>query len=144
MPWHESLVFWRGLTVGAVAVVVALAIMLGAVTMEPMPHARVVAVLADKDGQPGWLVTDDTRHAALAVEAVRAQAIDAQHAFELWVIADNTPRPLGMLAPRPDIRVSIPVASIPKNGLVLAVSLEPPGGSPTGLPTGPVLYQGVC
>jgi anti-sigma-K factor RskA len=25
---------------------------------------------------------------------------------------------------------------------VLAVSLEPPGGSPTGSPTGPVLYQG--
>ena len=24
----------------------------------------------------------------------------------------------------------------------LAVSLEPPGGSPTGKPTGPVLYQG--
>jgi len=24
----------------------------------------------------------------------------------------------------------------------LAVSLEPPGGSPTGAPTGPVLYSG--
>jgi anti-sigma-K factor RskA len=26
--------------------------------------------------------------------------------------------------------------------LTLAVSLEPEGGSPTGQPTGPVLYQG--
>ena len=26
----------------------------------------------------------------------------------------------------------------------LAVSLEPPGGSPTGQPTGPVLYTGPC
>jgi len=28
-------------------------------------------------------------------------------------------------------------------GKVLAVSLEPTGGSPTGLPTGPVLYTGL-
>ncbi len=27
-------------------------------------------------------------------------------------------------------------------GALLAVSLEPPGGAPTGLPTGPVVYQG--
>ena len=26
----------------------------------------------------------------------------------------------------------------------LAISLEPPGGSPTGQPTGPVLYSGPC
>jgi anti-sigma-K factor RskA len=30
------------------------------------------------------------------------------------------------------------LSSIP----ALAVSLEPPGGSPTGKPTGPVLYSG--
>lgn len=29
-----------------------------------------------------------------------------------------------------------------KASVVLAVSLEPRGGSPTGQPTGPVLYQG--
>jgi anti-sigma-K factor RskA len=27
---------------------------------------------------------------------------------------------------------------------LLAVSLEPKGGSPTGAPTGPVLYSGPC
>jgi anti-sigma-K factor RskA len=34
------------------------------------------------------------------------------------------------------------MAQLPPPGGVLAVSLEPAGGSPTGLPTGPVLYQG--
>jgi anti-sigma-K factor RskA len=29
-----------------------------------------------------------------------------------------------------------------KEGMGLAVSLEPPGGSPTGQPTGPVVAQG--
>jgi len=27
-------------------------------------------------------------------------------------------------------------------GVVMAVSIEPPGGSPTGAPTGPVVYTG--
>ena len=46
--------------------------------------------------------------------------------------------------PRPVARIELPAAadrtlqSIP----ALAISLEPAGGSPTGLPTGPVLYSG--
>jgi anti-sigma-K factor RskA len=33
-------------------------------------------------------------------------------------------------------------ASVVPQSAVLAVSIEPPGGSPTGLPTGPVRYKG--
>ena len=33
-------------------------------------------------------------------------------------------------------------AQLPPPGDLLAVSLEPAGGSPTGLPTGPVLSHG--
>jgi anti-sigma-K factor RskA len=40
------------------------------------------------------------------------------------------------------ISVALRLALLPPAGGVLAVSLEPPGGSPTGAPTGPVLYQG--
>ena len=29
-----------------------------------------------------------------------------------------------------------------KQGMTIAVSVEPKGGSPTGLPTGPVIYSG--
>ena len=79
---------------------------------------------------------------AFAVEAVHAQAIDAQHAFELWVIADNKPRPLGVIPGVAQSRATIPASAVPKNGIAFAVSLEPSGGSPTGSPTGPVLYQG--
>jgi anti-sigma-K factor RskA len=34
------------------------------------------------------------------------------------------------------------LAGLVKNNAVLAVSLEPPGGSITGLPTGPVIGSG--
>ena len=140
--WTESLGFWRGLTTAAVAAAAALLIVLGVVTMGPTTPARVVAVLSDKDGQPAWIVREDKPHATLVVDTVRAQTIDTQHAFELWVIADNAPRPLGVIPARTDTHVTVPAASVPKNGVAFAVSLEPPGGSPTGAPTGPVLYQG--
>jgi anti-sigma-K factor RskA len=38
--------------------------------------------------------------------------------------------------------LTLRAAQLPPPGGVLAVSLEPPGGSPSGAPTGPVLYQG--
>jgi anti-sigma-K factor RskA len=140
--WSESLHFWRALTVGAMAVAAALVLVLGVVTMGPTTPARVVAVLNDKEGQPAWIVHEDKSRATLVVDTVRNQTIDAQHAFELWIIADNKPQPLGVIPSRTDKRVTVPASSVPKNGLVFAVSLEPPGGSPTGQPTGPVLYQG--
>lgn len=55
--------------------------------------------------------------------------------YELWVIgADGVPASLGLLQGGTLTRDAVLQA-----GQVLAVSLEPAGGSPTGLPTGPVL-----
>ena len=65
---------------------------------------------------------------------------------ELWLIpADGKPRPLGLLQRRPHRDHRDPARSRrrrPSRNAVLAVSLEPPGGSPTGQPTGPVIATG--
>ena len=65
---------------------------------------------------------------------------------ELWLIpGDGVPRSLGLL---PDggraegITIALPGGIVPASGEALAVSLEPPGGSPTGAPTGPVIASG--
>ncbi len=126
----------------AATILLALALNLAGVGLLPPPSPHVVAVLADRDGQPAWLVTEDRSRTRLAVEAVRAQPIDSAHAFELWAIADAKPVPMGLIAASLHARESFPASVLPKNGALLAVSLEPPGGSPTGLPTGPVLYKG--
>ena len=67
------------------------------------------------------------------------------HAAELWVIpADGRPRSLGVVdAGAP----SLQVIAADRRGLIapgatLAISIEPVGGSPTGLPTGPVVSSG--
>lgn len=63
---------------------------------------------------------------------------------QLWVIGgDATPHPLGLLGPDGLELVLAPADRARLvAGATLAISIEPPGGSPTGLPTGPVVATG--
>ncbi len=74
-----------------------------------------------------------------------AFSADATRVPELWLIpADGKPRPLGLLSADRPVTIAIP-AELRAQAIgdaVLAVSLEPPGGSPTGQPTGPVIASG--
>ena len=67
-------------------------------------------------------------------------AADAQHDYELWVInGDAAPVSLGLIK---GTEITVAMNSLAP-GAVLAISLEPTGGSTTGAPTGPVLVTGV-
>ncbi|WP_178123844.1 anti-sigma factor domain-containing protein, partial [Pseudomonas sp. BAV 4579] len=64
---------------------------------------------------------------------------------EVWIItADGKPRSLGLLDDATAVTLAVPAGLAPAltPGAVLAISLEPRTGSPTGLPTGPVIAQG--
>jgi anti-sigma-K factor RskA len=141
--WHESVRVWRRIAVGALAAAAALLIFV----LTSLPPAgsggRVVAVLMDKGGTAGWIATLNPRKGEVVLTAVRPQAIDQAHIFELWAISGRgPPKPLGLMTASLAERATLPSAALPPEGGVLAVSLEPAGGSPTGAPTGPVLYTG--
>lgn len=138
--WLASLAFWRGMTFAA-AVLAALALVYIAVRPTPVPTANVVAILSDDKGDPTWIALAAARGGDIAVAPIRSVAIDAAHAFELWVIAGGKPSPLGLLTPEPGHALMVQASLVPPGG-VLAISIEPSGGSPTGLPTGPVPYKG--
>jgi anti-sigma-K factor RskA len=140
---RAALRFWRGLAVTASAAAAALIVYLVTLQAPVAPLApRVIAVLADQNGEPAWITTAGPGRGEIAVAALRPQQSGVDHSFELWGIAGGAPRPLGLLQPLPDQPTVINAKDLPAPGGVLAVSLEPPGGSPTGLPTGPVLFQG--
>jgi anti-sigma-K factor RskA len=64
---------------------------------------------------------------------------------ELWVIpADGKPRSLGVVPEKAAAAMTVPPEhrAMLAEGVTLAVSLEPEGGSPTGAPTGPVVMTG--
>lgn len=135
---------WSGL---ATAAALVLAVAVWRAPTPPVPGAvpDYVAVVSDKDGRPAWLVRS-APGGGLAVSALAPQAIAADRAFELWLLPPGgaAPKSLGLLPADGGVRL----AAAPERlreiaaGDGLAVSLEPAGGSPTGAPTGPVLYLG--
>jgi len=107
------------------------------------PRGALVATL-DASGQTGFVAaTDPDRNSITIVPA--SLATTEQRALELWVIVPgDRPRSLGVIEAGRPVRVSVPpsLTAHMQVDAALAVSLEPPGGSPTGLPTGPVIASG--
>jgi anti-sigma-K factor RskA len=142
-PLYAALRFWRGFAIAASAVAAALIAYIAASLVGPAPpRLHVIAVLADRRGVPCWIATAGPRGGEIAVAELLPLKGDASHSFELWGIVGRTQHPLGLLQPRLGQSTVLSARDLPAPGGVLAVSLEPPGGSPTGLLTGAVLYQG--
>lgn len=142
----QSLAFWRGLAAASAALAVAclaLFIYAGGFSGAPPPLAPLLASI-DGGGHRHFIATVDPSHGNVAVVPA-AFAADATRVPELWLIpADGKPRPLGLLSATQAVTIAIPAALVPHAtaDAVLAVSLEPKGGSPTGQPTGPVVASG--
>jgi len=139
-----NLGLWRGLTLAGFATAMALSIVLLSPPAE-RPDQTLVAVLAGADAKPVLIATADRTGRTLRIKAVAPVDIAGDRALELWALpATGNPRSLGLIAPSGVVQIALAgpaegaLAQIP----ALAVSLEPKGGSPTGLPTGPVLYSG--
>lgn len=101
-----------------------------------------IAVVADAAGKPLWVVRVAARE--LRINAVGAAADQPGKSYELWMLPDGgAPVSLGVLPSSGALTVSLADAAVATlaHAPALAVSLEPAGGSPTGQPTGPVLYS---
>ena len=144
--------FWARLGVGdmmggLVAAALALLLIVSPMLRDlgPQPPANPIyhADIAAEDGSLLIAAGYDAETGELYVERRAGQALPGR-VLELWLIAgDNPPVSLGVLPE--DTRTRLPVAETLRaalNGGVLAISDEPPGGSPTGLPTGAVLAVG--
>jgi len=108
---------------------------------QPSPLLQSIAALSEKGEAPALLVTYDRNTGALKVTPVKITPRPG-HDLELWVIAGKAPpRSIGLMREKGATAIEKPDLATGE-GLTIAVSLEPKGGSPTGLPTGPVLYSG--
>ena len=95
------------------------------------------------------IVSADRSGRTLTLKAVAPVQPVSDRVLQLWALPEQgAPRSLGLIpasgAGLGVVRVNLPTPAgqALQNIPALAVSLEPPGGSPTGLPTGPVLYSG--
>ncbi|WP_277759621.1 anti-sigma factor [Pseudomonas sp. A34-9] len=137
----EKRPFWNWLRVTAALCSIVVLLFLG--SLYNRDDARYRATLLTADAQPALKVEAHADY--LQVEPLTLAAVDADRSLELWAIpVDGKPISLGVIPAGGKGKVELSEAQRALIGkpIALAVSLEPKGGSPTGQPTGPVLYQG--
>lgn len=160
--WWQLADLWRGLALGSTSIAAVLAIIMVTKTPEiievpvtvavkvPVEVAvpATVALLAGEDAKPGWMLAlskDRVGKPEVSVVTLASLKPIADKTFELWVLppGQGTPISLGLMPQIGNKKIAVTdqlAKLLLESGL--AVSVEPMGGSPTGQPTGAVLFQG--
>ncbi len=135
LAFRRRLRVWQA---GAGLALVVAASLAAFIVLRPVPPARV-AVLAPISGGVPVLLATEQAGGVLVIQPSGAITVPSDRDLELWALAkgETRPRSLGVL-PASGRRL---VAALAPDTQLL-VSLEPRGGSPTGQPTGPVVYGG--
>ncbi|MDZ5449389.1 anti-sigma factor [Labrys sp. ZIDIC5] len=138
---------WRLATLGIGALAAALALF--AITPRlrtPEQPGSFVAVLQKDAASPAFIVSVNVEARSLTIRPVAARP-QPNKSYELWLVNDKLPGPrsLGVIGDRLFTVEKARLSNVSEQVVqqaVLAVTLEPEGGSPSGQPTGPILYSG--
>jgi anti-sigma-K factor RskA len=151
---------WRGLALGTSVIALLLAGYVVAAQFMPglsrqsQPAAagtkrpavsQLMAILQQEPTTPAFLVMLDPQERTITVRRLTA-APDNGRSYELWLNSTKLPKPtsLGLVGGDELTNRTVP-ANLDAEILRTAnysVSLEPTGGSPSGVPSGPMLFRG--
>ena len=154
--WWSSLGLWRG-TAAAGAFAAVLAVVTGvnlntqlssqvqqlSAQLSSAPAIEYVAVLADDKASASILVTFDPNSKKLVLKRVGDYREQPDKSLELWALPPGQPaKSLGVMTGDAVVRLTAADSDI-RNSPVLAITLEPRGGVPSGTAaTGPILFKG--
>jgi anti-sigma-K factor RskA len=141
--WWQRLAPWRALSAAGGVAVLALVV---ALLQVPPAQAPIIVVLGSNPEAAQALnasfvasVSADGR--ALVLRPLNELSLSAGKALELWAVpAQGAPRSLGLV--RAEGATTLLRTQLLRDTAAFAVSVEPPGGSPTGAPTGPIVSVG--
>lgn len=126
----------------------ALAAGLAAIVLVPYftsrsPELAPLVVLNSSDAAKGqWVVNADSERKTLQLVPVQPREIAANNSLQLWAIPSGAkPISLGLVNASQSTQLTVGNVTL-SPGTTIAISLEPQGGSPTGQPTGPVIFSG--
>jgi len=148
----KGLAFWRGLAVTSTAFVLILAAFIG-LAPRPEPPMAMVAVMSDDKGEPAlvvsWPPMKAMRDPYVRIKVVQEHPVMAPGTtWEMWMLPRGKAAPvsMGLITTDADqtMRIKPTLAERMEGAYGMAMSVEPEGGSPTGAPTGPVIFKGQC
>jgi anti-sigma-K factor RskA len=138
---------WQGWAVGAS---LAAAVLAGIAFLPATPEPRMMTVLVSSGTQTAWTAEVDRRGGIqlAALSSPTGTPLDTAppggRVLQLWGLPPGAKAPTSLgLVPRGAGAVKIQTPAVkPVAGMLIEISLEPPGGAPGALPTGPVLFIG--
>jgi anti-sigma-K factor RskA len=146
---QRRLRLWQSASLAAAAAIALLLIPLFSLLPRDAAIAptanRYVAVLQPEGQGPAFIATIDLARGIVAAQRVGAVS-ESGKSFELWAVGAGREKPqsLGVV----DGSLKFPVEKLGRTSsealqdTILAISIEPKGGSPTGVVTGPIVYTG--
>ncbi len=141
---RRSVTRWRTAAIAAsvIAGLLAIGLIARETTREALPR-EYVAILQKDAASPAFEVTVNLDKQELTVRPVAAQTPPGK-AYELWIIDPKlgAPRSLGVIGETGRAaNLSAYDPTVVENA-TYAVTVEPPGGSPSGQPSGPPVFVG--
>jgi anti-sigma-K factor RskA len=129
--------------VAAAASLIGVALLVGKLTYWSEPTWEPIAVLAPANAAPLWRLERSADGAQINIRALGPITLSAAKSYELWILPSGGGNPVSLgLMPRQgklERRLTPAQRALLAAARQVAVSVEPAGGSPTGLPTGPVV-----
>ena len=137
-----NLSFWRSVGLGASSLAVALVTAM--LVLKPIERSPILTAVLAEDNNVARVFVEQQKSGLLTVKMVTPWKTMNGMALELWVVPkDGAPRSLGVINDTGETRLAlVGMEEKLSGGLVFALSKEPPGGSPTGQPTGSVMCKG--
>lgn len=141
---RRTLTRWRSTAVGGLAATILLALTLGWTLMTPADPA-VIAVLLNDRGEAIALVEGRPDNTTLVTLLERAE-VSSERVMQVWTKPedDGPPVSLGLLPTGRSSTLTVEGLPPPHAQQLYEITVEPAGGSPTNLPTGPILGKGLA
>ncbi|MEO8164687.1 MAG: anti-sigma factor [Betaproteobacteria bacterium] len=149
----ESLAFWRMASFATGLLALALIVFgVAPLSEEAIATGRMVVVMQDVASKKAAMTAswepNQRGSRMLRIHVIGHAEMAPQTAWELWMLPGGEQKPvsLGLITTHETQFVKVPATLAARLDAAygLAMSVEPAGGSPTGLPTGLVLYAGEC
>ncbi len=140
----RSLTFWRAAALALAAACIVLVVG----TLQPWgrPQPVVIAVLEAEDGSSPGAIVEAYADGSIRLVPLTDIPVPPGRALQVWTLWDQArgPVPLGLLDRARNAVLSVDGQPRPQPQQLYEITLEPASGSPTGRPTGPILYKGLA
>jgi anti-sigma-K factor RskA len=144
----SSLAFWRGAALAGAVASALFAVALATTGVRSGPQPIVIAVMqgsvAERDGEPASVIVEAFEDGSIRLVPLADMEVPQGRTLQVWTLWDAARGPVsvGLLDELRGARMDRGGLPPPRPEQIYEISLEPRGGSPTGRPTGPILFKG--